>query len=221
MFRKRPRGRALSMLELVFALGLIFVSSGGVMSIVVAGAGWPKRTQFAAVRAALAKAELDKYMVSTLPPTPSGGYVPVPSNPDYEMSVDSAPAAFDPATRTITVSVRGPKPQQIATSVSGLYVPTTGEMLFYQYGCNSCHALGAVPPLAAPSLNQAALDLEKDNRNSLYNPDVTLDGYIRESIRTPSAYTVGGFTADMASYTDITSMPNTDLQAISQFIKSY
>lgn len=221
MFRKRFRGRALSMLELVFALGLIFVSSGGVMSIIVAGAGWPKRTQFAAVRAALAKAELDKYMVSTLPPTPSGGYLSIPSNPDYEMKVDSTPAAFDPATRTVTVSVRGPKPQQIASSVSGLYVPTTGEMLYYQYGCNSCHELGAAPPLAAPSLNNAALTTEKDNRNALYDPDVNTDGYIRESIRTPSAYTVAGYTAAMASYTDITSMPNTDLQAISQFIKSY
>lgn len=225
------KAQGLSMLELVFALGLLFVSSGGVMSILVAGAGWPKRTAFATMRDSLAKVKLDELRIAGSAPT-AAAYSAFPNAPDYDFQVDVQPSAFDPAASVLKVTVRGPRPMTVNTQLSALYVSPNGMVLFTQYGCNGCHALGTSPMVDlnmdgladAPNLSTATMTAGMNDRNSqpALAPPIPLDSYIAESIRYPSKYLVTGFpTALMAGSPNLNDMPQEDLNAIRAYIKTF
>jgi type II secretory pathway pseudopilin PulG len=212
--------RGLSLIELVLALGLIFISAGGVMSVIVAGVSWPKRNQFATVRDSLAKGKLDEIMVNSTPPIPAPIYAPVPGAPDYDMKITTTATTYDPLSQVVEVSVRGPRPQLVTCTIRGLFVPSDGAVAFEQYGCSSCHALGANTPIpGAPNLGLASLNAAKDAQNALYGTSITVSAYITESIRQPDKFTTGNPVL-MTSYPDIISMPQEDLSALRTYLMS-
>ena len=233
----RERVRAVTMMELVLSMGLLFVAAGGVMTILVAGSGYPRRTQYVVVRDGLVKAKLDELLHDSTPPTYSGGYNSYPGNPDYQFKVDTQVASFDGDSSWVIVTVKGPKPYDTESSLRGLFVKPNGAALFQAYNCNSCHATGTNTPIAgAPNLSLATLNQGMTDRNAALplNPPaippapapppitttVNLDSYIRESIREPLNFQVPGFTAAMQAYPDINSMPAEDLQALTAYLKS-
>jgi type II secretory pathway pseudopilin PulG len=213
--------RGLSLIELVLALGLIFISAGGVMSVIVAGVSWPKRTQFSTVRDSLAKGKLDELMVSSIPPLPSPVFAPVTGFPDYDMQILLHAVPYDPAAQVVQVSVRGPRPQLVTSTILGLFVPSDGAVAFEQYGCSTCHALGANPPVpGAPNLGQASLTAATNARNLAYDPDVSsVNAYVSESVRQPDRFTMGEPVV-MTAYPDIIGMPQEDLNAITTYLLS-
>lgn len=216
------KNRAVTMLELVFAMGLLFVAAGGVMTILMAGAGYPRRTQYVVVRDGLVKAKLDELVSSATPPTFSGGYNPYPGNPDYEFRVDTDVTDFDPNSSWIKVTVRGPKPYKVESSLHGMFVKPNGAALFAAYDCNTCHVAGSGTPSTGPNLNLNSVQLGMSQRNAGPGPDLDVDQYIRESVRTPDAFLVPGYDdALMTAYPNINDMPNEDLQALTAYIKSF
>lgn len=233
----RERVRAVTMMELVFAMGLLFVAAGGVMTILVAGAGYPRRTQYVVVRDALVKAKLDELLADSTPPTFSGGYNTYYGNADYQFRVDTEIATFDSNSSWVTVTVKGPRPYETTSSLRGLFVRPNGAALFQAYACNSCHTTGSGPTSTGPTLNLAAITDGMNARNSslpinppAVPPDpappplttpIGLDEYIRESIRQPEVFKVPTFeTALMDGYPEIQDMPAEDLQALTAYLKS-
>ncbi|MCW5866270.1 MAG: hypothetical protein KIS61_03305 [Candidatus Eremiobacteraeota bacterium] len=224
MMSWRERIRAVTMMELVLAMGLLFVAAGGVMTILVAGSGYPRRTQYVVVRDALVKAKLDELLADSTPPTYSGGYNTYYGNPDYEFRVDTEIANFDSDSSWVIVTVKGPKPYETTSSLRGLFVRPNGAALFAAYACNSCHATGTTTPNpSAPNLSMATLTQGMNDRNAsgLPGPALTIDEYIRESVRDPLAFEVAGYTVAMDAYPDINAMPEEDLQALTAYIKSF
>lgn len=217
-----PKGtkKGLSLVELVLALGLIFISAGGVMSVIVAGVAQPKRNQFAHERDSLAKARIDELMGGAAAPLPVG-YTTFTSNPRYEYAVDVAAAPFDPTATIIAVSVRGPKPQQMTNSIHGVFLAPSGSVAFTQHGCNACHTLGPGPSGLGPNLGISSLTGSATARGS-----ADVDAYISESIRNPTIWynpdpTVYTGVSAMSVPAGITGMSPADLSAIAQYIKSF
>ncbi len=220
----RERVRAVTMMELVLAMGLLFVAAGGVMTILVAGSGYPRRTQYVVVRDALVKAKLDELLADSTPPTFSGGYNPYFGNPDYQFRVDTEIATFDSDSSWVIVTVKGPRPYETTSSLRGLFVRPNGAALFAAYACNTCHTTGSGAPSTGPNLSLVTLNQGRDERNAagLPGPALNVDEYIRESVRDPEVFKVTGFpTALMTGYPDINDMPNEDLQALTAYIKSF
>jgi hypothetical protein len=237
--RRRAGVRAVTMMELVLAMGLLFVAAGGVMTILVAGSGYPRKTQYVVVRDALVKAKMDELLADSTPPTFSGGYNTCYGNPDYQFRVDTEIATFDSDSSWVIVTVKGPRPYQTTSSLRGLFVRPNGAALFAAYACNTCHTTGSGAPNASgPNLSLASLTQGMNDRNGALplNPPavppdpappqittpVGLDDYIRESIREPDNFKVPGFDdALMTGYPDINDMPAEDLQALTAYMKSF
>lgn len=205
--------KGVSLIELVLALGLIFISAGGVMSVIVAGVSQPKRNQFTHIRDSLAKAKLDELMNTVVTPTPTSGVFT--ENPDYDYNVVTTPADFDSSVTVITVSVTGPRPQQMTSVIHGVFCPPNGAIQFGQYGCNGCHTIGTGAPGIGPNLNNAQL-----TANQVAAGNTTLDDYIQNSIRDPDDFIVTGYTPDMAAYSWTSTMPPEDARAISQYLQT-
>jgi len=217
------RFRGVTMMELVFSMGLLFVAAGGVMTILVAGAGYPRRTQYVVVRDGLAKLKLDEIITSSSTPVFSGGYGPYPGNPDYEFKLDTEVSNFDGNSSWVVVTVRGPKPLQVESVLRGLYVKPSGNALLNAYGCLSCHATGSATPIVgAPNLNSTTLNDGMNQRNALLAPApaVNLDGYIEESVRNPLAFAVPAYVPAMQAYDAINNMPPEDLITITAYLKT-
>ncbi|MFN8609584.1 MAG: hypothetical protein U0931_18740 [Vulcanimicrobiota bacterium] len=235
---KRWRGfKGLTMLELVLAMGLMFVSASGVMMLIVAGAGYPRRTQYGVIRDGLAKIQLDAYLndvtmwysASTFTAPYSSGYFTYPANPDYQYKLETTPTTFDSRSAWLKVTVKGPIPEKVESSIQAVYTdietPQVGQALFTSYGCNGCHALSPNPAVTAPTpptLGGVSLNTGLAQRNAaLGGPPITLPEYIRESIRTPDAFLVPGYTvAAMSGYPRIKDMPEADLRAIRNYLQS-
>ena len=214
------RSRGLTMMELVFSMGLLFVAAGGVMTILVAGAGYPRRTQYVVVRDGLAKLKLDELLTGSTPPVFSGGYGPYPGNPDYEFRVDTQVTPFDVSSSWVQITVRGPKPMQVESSLRGLYVKPSGSSLLDAYGCLTCHTTGGGTGGSGPDLSLASLTQGNADRNAALGNVVNLDNYIKESVRTPNAFAVVPFDPLMTAYPNINDMPDEDLATITQYLKS-
>lgn len=209
------------MMELVFSMGLLFVAAGGVMTILVAGAGYPRRTQYVVVRDGLAKLKLDEIITGSATPVFSGGYNPYPGNPDYEFKVDTQVSNFDANSSWVVVTVQGPKPLKVESALRGLYVKPSGSALLTAYGCLSCHATGGAAPIpGAPNLNATTLADGLAQRNAAITPAVNLDDYIKESVRDPLAFEVPGYVPLMQAYDNINNMPDEDLVTITAFLKT-
>ncbi|MBS2037599.1 cytochrome c [bacterium] len=225
--QQRLSQRGLTMLELVLAMGLLFVSAGGVMTILVAGAGYPRRTQYVVVRDALAKIKLDELISASAAPLDPPTYVPVTANPDYEVKVEQTPSSWDPKDIWVTVSVRGPIPLQVESKISGMVVTSVGSSLFFTtYHCDSCHTVGTGPNGLGPNLNGSALAKGLAARNAALGGGFTLDQYIDESVRNPNAYRVidpttgSPYATSMTAYPLPADMPAADVQAISTYLQS-
>lgn len=223
------------MLELVLALGLIFVSAGGVMMLIVAGAGYPRRTEYSVIRDGLARIQLDAYLSDvtywynsgTLTVPWSSGYQPYPANPDYQFKLDTKPTTFDPNSAWLKVTVKGPNPETVESHIEAVYTnietPAIGQALFTSYGCVGCHDVSPNPPVTAPTpptLGSARLNADRIARNIYFGGGtLTTPEYIRESIRTPDAYLVTSYSvAAMTGYPRIKDMPETDLRALRNYL---
>lgn len=226
-FKQRFSRRGVTVLELVLAMGLLFVSAGGVMTVLVAGAGYPRHTQYAVVRDGLAKMKLDELISAAAAPSDPNMYIPIMANPDYEVKVDQTPATWDPKDIWVTVSVRGPIPLQIESKISGLVVTSVGSSLFFTtYHCDSCHTVGTGPNGLGPNLNGSSLAKGLAARNAALGGSFTLDQYIDESVRNPSIYKVidpstgSPYSTSMTAYPLPADMPAADVQAISTYLQS-
>ena len=224
--KQRLRKRGVTMLELVMALGLLFVAAGGVMTILAAGAGYPRHTQWVVVRDALAKLKLDSLTARATQPA-NAAYAPYPGNPDYDVKVDAFAATWNPNDIWITVTVKGPKPMQVESSITGMIVKTVGSDLFFAtYNCDSCHTIGNGPGSTGPNLNGDTLAKGMAARNAALGGSLTLDQYITESVRQPENYKVidpetgAAYVGSMTEYPTTTDMSDTDIQAISAFLQS-
>jgi hypothetical protein len=214
------RLRGLSFLEMVMALGLMFIGAGGVMSVLVAGAAWPTRLQQGATRDALAKASLDVATASGAVPV-AHPFQPIPSHPQYELQTVVTPASFDSGASVVEVTVRGPMPKVLTESrLRGLHCQPSGAQLFTQYQCNTCHATGSGAALSAPTLNTASMEASRNAQNSAQGLSLSMDEYIERSIRVPGEYVVSGYTALMTGYPDIHDMPAEDLNALRSYLKT-
>ena len=218
----RERFRGVTMMELVFSMGLLFVAAGGVMTILVAGSGYPRRTQYVVVRDGLAKLKLDELLTGPGTPTFSV-YASYPGNPDYQFKVDTAVSNFDARSSWITVTVRGPKPLQVESSLRGLYVTPNGASLVAAYGCLTCHATGNADGPSAPGLSASTLTAGMNLRNTsgLPGPALNLDDYVKESVRDPVAFAVPPFAPLMQAYDNIDMMPDEDLATITAYLKTF
>lgn len=204
------------------AMALLLIAAGGVMSVLVAGAGWPARLQQGAVRETLARDVLNTLMFAGALPA-SSAWAPLPANPLYESQVVVTAAPFDPQTSLLEVSVRGPMPEGVerVSTLRGLFTAPNPAQLFAQYGCNGCHAVGAAaPPLSAPNLDLTSVTAGKDAQNAAQGTSLSVDAYIEQSIRDPASFVVSGYSPLMTGYPDINDMPAEDLNALREYIKS-
>jgi len=210
------------MMELVFSMGLLFVAAGGVMTILVAGSGYPRRTQYVVVRDGLAKLKLDELLTSSSIPVFSGGYGPYPGNPDYEFKVDTDVSNFDGNSSWVVVTVRGPKPLKVESALRGLYVKPSGDALLAAYGCLTCHATGDADGPSAPGLSANTLNTGQALRNGagLPGPALNVDDYVKESVRDPAIFAVPPFAPVMQAYDNIDMMPDEDLATITAYLKT-
>jgi cytochrome c oxidase subunit 2 len=86
-----------------------------------------------------------------------------------------------------------------------------GKSLFYVKGCVSCHQKAAAPgniTSVAPNLTGLA------QRADLRKPGMSAAAYVRESIKTPSAFYVSGFTATMPDL----GLSDEEIAALSAFL---
>ena len=235
--------RGLTFLELVFALAVLFVAATAVTSLLVAGASWPVRVQQSNYRDGLAHEVMTRLLDSGLAPTPYA-YAPVPGEPRYEAQVLVSPSAFASNATLVEVTVRGPlpNPNALTSSVRSLYTRPDPVSLFNQYQCYTCHTFaapvagvqpqptGLVPPYTGPPLTGAGLDAGMAQANSERTAAgktafASKDEYLEESIRNPNASVVAGFASpggisSMDSFPDVTAMPQADLEALKQFVKT-
>lgn len=224
--KDRETSRGVTMLELVLALGLIFVSAGGVMTVLMAGAGYPRRTQYVVVRDGLAKIKMDELTSRAIPPSANIPFAPIYENPDYESKLEVNASTFDPNATWVHVTVRGPKPYTTETTLNAMMVKSLGASVFESYDCDSCHTIGSGPSGLGPNLNAASLQRGLNERNTAGPGTLTLDQYIQESIRTPLDFRVTNpltgeeYDTDMTEYPTTVQMPDADLQALSSFLNS-
>lgn len=222
----KPRG--VTMLELVLAMGLLFVSAGGVMTILMAGAGYPRRTQYLVVRDGLAKIKMDEVTSGAIPPTAGYPFVPITGNPDYEAKMDVDVSTFDPSASWVHVTVKGPKPYATETTLNAMMVKSVGASVFESYACNSCHTIGMGSSGTYPALNAASLARGLSERNTAGPGTLTMDQYISESVRDPDIFKVtdptssppAPYTASMTAYPTTTDMPAADLVQLAAFLQS-
>lgn len=214
------RSRGLTFLEMVMALALMFIGAGGVMSILIAGAGWPTRLQQASTRDTLAKELLTQMMVAGAVPA-STPFTPIPGYPTFEARVVVSPANFDSNASVLEVSVRGPMPRITTIStLRGVYTQPNAMQLLSQYGCMSCHAVGTGTTTAGPTLNLSNLSASANAAAAASGQQPNVDRYIEESIRNPASYVVGGYTVQMAGLPGVNDMPPEDLNAIRAYLKT-
>lgn len=222
----RERIRAVTMMELVLAMGLLFVAAGGVMTILVAGSGYPRRTQYVVVRDGLAKIKMEEFTSAAIPPTTGIPLGPIYDNPDYDFKMDVNVSSFDPDASWVHVTVRGPRPYTTETVLNALMVKSLGASVFETYDCDSCHTIGTGPSGQGPNLNAANLARGLQERNAAGPGVVTMAQYIDESVRDPDLFKVNDpltgepYTSTMTAYPTVTEMPAADLQALATFLQS-
>lgn len=225
-WKQRFASRGVTMLELVLALGLLFVSAGGVMTVLMAGAGYPRRTQYVVVRDGLAKIKMDEVTSSAIPPTTGIPLGPITENPDYDFKMDVDVSTFDPSASWVHVTVRGPRPYTTETVLNAMMVKSPGASLFQTYACDSCHTIGSGPSGVGPNLNAANLARGLSERNTAGPGTLTLAQYIDESVRTPDVFKVTdpltgtAYTSSMTAYPTTTEMPAAELVQLSTFLQS-
>lgn len=206
---KRGR-RALSFLEMVFAIAVLTLGAGGVMSTLVAGASWPRKIQQATQRDLIARTVLTQLLQNT--PTP--GPFPLPNHPGYTATVAvHSPAAFDSGSSIVEVTVTGPAPETTASVLKGAFTPSPGALLLDEYDCQTCHLGGLAPPLG-----MAQLTASRDAQNALYGTSISVAEYIEQSIREPERFVVATYNPDMSAQPNILHMPQQDLDAIRTYI---
>ena len=106
--KQRLRKRGVTMLELVMALGLLFVAAGGVMTILAAGAGYPRHTQWVVVRDALAKLKLDSLTARATQPANAAYARRAPGGGRLAMQVLFLHGAYDQTCETVTSRLAEP-----------------------------------------------------------------------------------------------------------------
>ncbi|MBS2040904.1 hypothetical protein JST97_38310 [bacterium] len=231
---------ALTFLEMVFALAVIFVGATAVTSLLIAGAGWPVRVQQSNYREQLTHDVMARMLDTGLPPT-AYSFTAIPGEPRYESEVAVMPASFASNVTVVEVTVRGPlpDPNALTASLRSLYTKPDPVALFNQYQCYTCHTfsppvpgvlpqpVGLVPPFTGPPLTaadlQAGMNQASSERAAAGQPAFTgKDEYIQESIRNPNASILSGFStagvSSMDAYPDVTAMPQADLEALKQFV---
>lgn len=225
-WKQRLTKRGVTMLELVLALGLLFISAGGVMTVLMAGAGYPRRTQYVVVRDGLAKIKMDEFTSSAIPPTTGIPLGPINENPDYDFKMDVDVSTFDPNASWVHVTVRGPRPYTTETVLNAMMVKSLGASVFQSYACDSCHTIGSGPSGLGPNLNAANLQRGLSDRNTAGPGTLTMAQYIDESVRDPDGFKVTDpltgtpYTTSMTAYPTTTDMPAADLVQLTNFLQS-
>lgn len=233
--------KALTFLELVFAMAVIFVGATAVTSLLIAGAGWPKRTQQSNYRDSLAHREMTRIIDSGLPPT-AAAFAPIPGDIRFESQVTVQPASFASNVSVVEVTVRGPLPdsQPLSTSLRSVYTKPDPVQLFNEYKCFTCHNFpgavgvqpmpaGTLPPLAGPDLTKVNLqagmaqaNADRAAQSPPLPPLTSSDAYLENAIRFPNDSLVPGYTGTslMDTFKDVTAMPQSDLEALKAFVRT-
>ncbi len=105
--------------------------------------------------------------------------------------------------------------QDYALRCGGEAIRETGENLFYEYGCNTCHQLDAAGQLSGgqgPSLNNLAADAA--TRPGYDDP---LE-YVIEAIVNPNAYIVDGYPANLMPANFADRMTSEEIELLSAYL---
>lgn len=189
------RSRGLTMLEMVMAIALLFLSASFVMSMFITGSRVPQHVEHNQKMDMLAQAQMDRviaegsYFTTTGPfpcPTPFTGTV-------TETSANSMDSDFQPDALIVTVRVSDGAGQfrELKTIKTNAPPPAPGySLIVNDLTCLTCHSMQAYggggqvgsTAGAAPPWTRAQLQANASAAG------VSLDQYIRDSVRNPSAF---------------------------------
>jgi len=215
--------KGLTFVELAFAMGLLLFAAGGVLSIIIAGAGYPVKAQQGTQRQTLCKQLIDQQLNLGSVPANTGGFIPVPGSPDFNFKVTvTSPASWapaDPQQAMVQVDVQGPTPNVSSTTMRAGYAQIPGSVLLAQYGCLACHVVGASPVGAlGPNFTSASFQANTAAENAALGTSLNVTDYLDQSVRKPQAWDVPGFPVRMTGYPSIMDMPQGDLNAIKAYL---
>ena len=118
---------------------------------------------------------------------------------------------------TTAAEVVSPSAVGSTTAATVVYAGTAldrGRSLFYVKGCVSCHAKqGERAPTAAVGPDLTGLASRATERR----PGMSAEAYVRESIKTPSAFVVPGYQGDTFGMPDL-GLSDDEIAAVSAFL---
>lgn len=220
----RHNARGLSLLELMLAMGLLYLCASFLMSMFVVGSRAPERMNEQAIADVLAQQKMDELVSKDLTIVvyaDSGTFGP--DRPDYRFDLSTAPAGFDPLVTLVTLDVLGPSGAR--TTLHALRppnpAPSAETILDAAFGCTACHR---IPGMAsswpddsmAPPLDKSSLEAAAGRAGQ------ALDQYIDQSVRDPASYIDNpSYTADMVGYgfEDAAYFTDSDLETVVRFIQ--
>lgn len=191
------RHRGLTMLEIVLAVGILFLCASFLMSMFLAGSSFPKRVDNQVAMDSLAQAKLDE-VVGTDPMSPVS--LPNPSSGTagkYNWAVTSTPWAADNSMVELTAQVSDPDGNSVQVQALRPATPPDptmrGQMLVNQLACLGCHSIQSGLGTAYPNWNRQNF-VDGWNQYNAQNPPgfSSLDAYLRDSIQNPGSFVFNG-----------------------------
>jgi Cytochrome c len=196
-----PAQKGLSMLEMMFAMVVLFLVGAFVMNMFVTGShqlvrAGKKEKISGFLRAKTSELRLLEY--AQLDPLSATGNFG-PADPDYLYRIDYS--AFESyalsEARVVEVTVSHPEIGEIKNRLVRSAVPplSPGQAAFNKFGCASCHSLTSAGYAAGPTLVPLDQIGVSGNPRPYQSGSGTLEDYINNSLTDP-----GGFDA----YPDVT-----------------
>lgn len=208
---RRPRG--LSMIEMMFAMVILFLVGAFIMNMFATGsyqlAQAGKREKLEGLsRSKTSELRLVDFLA--LAPTPTPVSFPPPDNAyQYQVTLSNFGSYPPTEARLVDIAVSHPTNGTIRTRLVRWNVPPLdpGQVAFNKFGCASCHSLAAAGYPPGPTLVPLdAIGVAGNPRPFQTDPSITLNAYIVDSVVNPGgfdAYPNGGG----LGYSDLTMTP--------------
>jgi Tfp pilus assembly protein PilV len=191
----RVKKSGLSMVEMMFAMLVLFMVGVFVMDMFVGGSRQMVKASKNEKMNSLLRAKVSEWRLldfALLDPTPKNGSFPAPDDEFlYAVEFSDFEGLDQSEARTVAVTVSHTEGGQMVSRFSRSRVPALhpGQRAFDKFGCASCHS---VPSAGYPDYSKA---VPLDNIGSSgaprpfqTDPSISLEDYVIESMTNPSSF---------------------------------
>ena len=187
--------RGLSMIEMMFAMLVLFMVGVFVMDMFVGGSRQMVRASKSEKMNSLLRAKASEWRqmnYGLLDSTPRSGTFPAPDDDySYNIEFDDFDGLPQTEARTVTITIVHNESGQMVSRLSRSRVPDLhpGQVAFDKFGCASCHS---VPSAGYPAYDSAVpldnIGAGGNPRPFQTDPSVTMEDYVIESMVDPQDF---------------------------------